>query len=613
MLMRIRSQLSRLTGGLTFRLLVLITMTLAPLGAISISTSNDMQRAAQAAAERSLIGLTADAVAGERALIESALGSARSLQGFLLERRDDAAACSALLRDYVERSTIYSFAGFIDLEGEMDCLSEGEAVRFGERETFQRLRASPMTTVAAPMTGEVTGLPVIIVTHPIRDDGVLAGFLAISITRATLEAMARRQIADTPRNVVLINHLGEVLNRQPDDPMLELLPQEETLVELATARGDRVLSERTQDGARVVLSKAELIPGRLYALAVWDKTSPAVAALDVNVMPLLFPAAMWLACLAVLMLAVHYLVLRHLKALNRQVRAFALGRREDWIDMHGHAPAEIRTLGTTFRNMARLIAREESEREQALAEKTVLLKEIHHRVKNNLQLIASVINLQLRELNDPEAHRVLLSVQHRVLGLASVHRALYAEDRLSRVRADRVIEELLSRIAEMATGPGRAPKLRLTLEPMTLDADQMVPLSFLLHEAVTNALKHLGAENAGAAWIAVDLGRLPTSEAQADHADGTRGEDTVTLRVRNPMVTRSDADRQGDVNTATDTGADAEPGLGAELIEAFAMQLGGTCRQGALHDAESGTVWELELSFPAPIERPDDPAAAPAS
>jgi two-component sensor histidine kinase len=436
--MRVWGLPRELSGRLAFRLAVLLSMALLPLGAIAIHAATELQRAAERAAERSLISLAADAVAGERALIESALASTRALESFVLESRDDPEACSDLLRRHVDQAGVYSFAGFIGADGLMACRSQGEAVDFAGTSGFEGLRAAPATAITANSAGLVTGLPVIIVSRPVFAQGGLAGFLSISISQRTLEIMAQRRIDDGPAAVVLLNQ-----------------PQ-------------------------------------------------------------------------------------------------------------------------------RRIARDEAERERALAEKTVLLKEVHHRVKNNLQLIASVINMQLRQVTDRAGRDVLQSIQQRVLGLASVHRELYDEDRLSRARVDRVVEALLRRVAALGAGQGRGPELRLRLQPLVLDADRLVPLSFLLHEAVNNALKHLAGAPPGAAWIEVDL----TGTAPGD----------LVLRLRNPIL--RPAQRDGAARTTLrDSG-----GLGSELIEAFAAQLDGTCTQGTTDDPEAGTVWELELRFPIPAE-----------
>ncbi len=584
--MRIRrpGYLSGLTDTLVLRLTILMSLALLPLGAIAISTTTEAIRAAQRAAERSLVSLASEATVGERALIESALASASAIESLVLERLADPEECSAFLADFIARSAVFSFAGFVDLDGEMKCRSSGEEVGFAASPVFRQLREAPMATISANPSGAATGLPVVIVTRPVFQERDLVGFVSISITRRSLELMARRSLADAPQFATLINHVGNVLTLDPESPKMAHLPANTSLAGLSGG-GNAVFRDQSADGKAAVYSVAEVIPGRLYALGMWPESSPGLPPTRPAMLPLLFPPLMWLASLGVVLLSLYHLVLRHLKGLNRQMRRFALGHREAWADLPGNPPAELRELNTTFRNMARIIARDEAELENALSEKTVLLKEVHHRVKNNLQLISSIINLQARQFDDPKAQRVLRNVQERVQGLATIHRSLYEEARLSEVRADRVIEDILGRIVSLGGIPGRLPELIKRLEPVVLSTDQIVPLSFLVTEAVTNAVKHLSSGREGdAGWIEVVLRPEESGE--------------ILLRITNLAAGAPEApEGEGEADEPASGPGD---GIGVELIEAFAMQLDGRIDIGRLPREDGrGPAWRLELRFRA--------------
>ena len=567
---------------LSVRLLILMSMALMPLGTISISTTEEVTRAAQRAGERNLIALAADAVAGERALVESALAATRAIESLVLERLGDPEACNAFLQEYAQRSNLYRFIAFVDLDGRTRCVSSGGPLEFGESLVFQQLRDRPTTTIGTSPAGQASGVPVVIVTRPVVDDTALLGFLSISIAQWSIELLARRVVEDAPSAAVLINHAGAVISRGAGSPDMERMPEGHALPELIAEGGNRVFRDTARDGEEAVYALAELIPRRLYALAMWEQGAPQLQALETSRLPLVFPAAMWLASLAVVLLSIHYLVLQHLQRLSRQMRRFALGQRDPWDALPRGAPSEIRDLYGTFRKMARLIARDEEERERALVEKTVLLKELHHRIKNNLQMIASIINLQMRKLDDDQGRRVLRGVQDRVLNLAMVHRALYEEKHLATVRAEHMIEDIVGRIVAMGAAPGQPPALRLRLDPVTLDADRMVPLSFLLSEAITNALKHMGTgDDPDLNWIEVAFWCDVSAEGPA----------TIVLRVTNAMP------RHGSDAMAGGAKTDDAGGLGNELIEAFALQLGGELSVGPVEDPAQGRVWQLHLRF----------------
>ncbi|NBB91275.1 MAG: PAS domain S-box protein [Spirochaetes bacterium] len=137
------------------------------------------------------------------------------------------------------------------------------------------------------------------------------------------------------------------------------------------------------------------------------------------------------------------------------------------------------------------IVRDIRERKQAeqrmhdsLREKEVLLQEIHHRVKNNLQLVSSLINLESRDIGE----RAAVDLQARVRALALVHEVLYSVEDLSTSRFDEYLTTLVGEL-QLIYGSG-AVHLELALEPRILPIDTAVPLGLLVNEVVSNAFKH---------------------------------------------------------------------------------------------------------------------------
>ncbi len=126
----------------------------------------------------------------------------------------------------------------------------------------------------------------------------------------------------------------------------------------------------------------------------------------------------------------------------------------------------------------------------SLAEKEVLLKEIHHRVKNNMQVISSLVALQAERLPDAAMRSVLQDVTHRVRSMALVHEKLYQSADMARVEFAEYARSLLSYLwrAHESTAPG--VRLALDLEPVPLSVNAAVPCGLILNELVSNALKH---------------------------------------------------------------------------------------------------------------------------
>lgn len=575
--------LPRLTAGLGVQLALLLTVALLPLGAIAIHTTAETVRDARQSADRALLGMTTEVVAGKRALIESAFSSASALGPVALQRIDT--DCRELLEDFVRRSGVFSYAAFLDASGETRCLSDMRYVDGApDLLGLERILARPRPAVLVDEGLSVGGQPSLVTLQPVFDGGELAGFMAVALAQRSVELMRRLPVEDGPIGTVLFNHDG-VLLTSGSGP--ETLPAGIELSSL-TDGSSRLFDARSQSGSSATFAVVELIPRRLFVLGAWPARNVSATGWRAAAMPLLFPALMWLASLGVAFFAVYHLVIRHVRTLNRQMRRFALGHRDTPPAILEDAPAELREVSATFQKLARILARDEAELEASLAEKTVLLKEIHHRVKNNLQLIASILNLQMRQVRDPAARRVLQSVQDRVIGLAAIHRSLYQSERLSTVSADRLVDEISRQLIGIGAAPGSGIEVKTDLKPVMMSPDQLVPLSLLLSEAVTNALKYIGRPVDGTApWLHLSL----------DELDGF-----TRLIIANSL---------GD--TLSDTKDESESTqLGADLIEAFALQLGGTLEQGEI-PSDRGRSWQLQVTFETTVEGlSSDPATADA-
>jgi len=565
----------KLTERLAVRLVLLLTIALLPLGMVAVLTTAQTVAEGRASAQRAMVGETVESVAGKRALIESAFASANTLGPLALERLENPAECQAILSDFVRRSGVFSFVGLVETDGRMRCRSDGDIDTIAGTEHFHQMLERPAANVTAHPRGFVRSEPVLVVTQPIRVGVSLRGFVMIAVPQRSVELMRRVSDSSGPSSTALFNLDGSLLTSMDNPAVLARLPADRPLSDLTRSGQERVFHGQTASGDYATFTVAELIPRRLYAIGTWTAHADASSGMAAVVMPLILPVLMWVASLGVAYFAVFRLVLRHIRTLNRQMRRFALGYRDAPPEIIEDAPSELREVSATFQKLARILARDEAELEASLAEKTVLLKEIHHRVKNNLQLIASILNLQMRQVRDPAARQVLQNVQDRVLGLATIHRSLYQSERLSELRADGLIDEISRQLLALGAAPGSGISVQTRFDPIMMSPDRLVPLSLLLSEAVTNALKYIGKpENGGPPVLEIAL---------------TLEGDDVVLSVTNTLAGP----------TAAGTPAAADPdgaSLGADLIDAFAMQLEGELETGEFQ-TENGLVWRLSLRF----------------
>ena len=133
-------------------------------------------------------------------------------------------------------------------------------------------------------------------------------------------------------------------------------------------------------------------------------------------------------------------------------------------------------------------------KDKLLVEKEVLIKEIHHRVKNNLQLTMSLLNTQSHYLKDDAAIRAIKESQHRLKSIGLIHQKLYQTDNITTINIGPYIMELTNYLQE-SLGYGRNVSIELDLMDLDLDISQAVPLGLCLNEAVTNIYKYAFPSN----------------------------------------------------------------------------------------------------------------------
>lgn len=128
--------------------------------------------------------------------------------------------------------------------------------------------------------------------------------------------------------------------------------------------------------------------------------------------------------------------------------------------------------------------------ENRLNEKEMLLKEVHHRVKNNLQTVSSLLRMQSRSIEDEETLNLIKSSQNRVVAMAMVHEMLYQREDLNRVHYRSYVEELGDYLIKSIKGPESKISLKIDIPQIELGIDTAIPLGLIINEAVTNALKY---------------------------------------------------------------------------------------------------------------------------
>ncbi|MFT3966262.1 MAG: sensor histidine kinase [Sphingobium sp.] len=201
----------------------------------------------------------------------------------------------------------------------------------------------------------------------------------------------------------------------------------------------------------------------------------------------ILPIFMWFAAAAVGWWVVNRYLIRPLIGLNRYVAAYQPGTMLGPLPADATLAQEITTLGETFREIAEDVVEHEAQLADALVQQRALTREVHHRVKNNLQIIASLINLHSRASGTPEAADAYASIQRRVDALSVVHRNHYAAAEYSQgIDAQALISELASGLR--GSSPGGQLAIRVAVDHVYISQDVAVPTAFLITELVELAI-----------------------------------------------------------------------------------------------------------------------------
>jgi two-component sensor histidine kinase len=211
---------------------------------------------------------------------------------------------------------------------------------------------------------------------------------------------------------------------------------------------------------------------------------------------------------------------------------------------------EMASVGAGVTAMAAAIASREAALRANLEQRDHMLREIHHRVKNNLQMISSLLNLQAGEIRSPRIRRFFGDAQNRVLTLSILHRHLYERSSWSLVDFQQFISDLVRQISVGRTRGGQlAPRYHIRAPIMAVGPDTAIPIGLIVTEAVSIALTH-DFSKAAAPEI-----RIETSE---------RGEEVQLVIEDNGVASDDSASIP-----------DGKGGFALTLIRGLAMQLGG--------------------------------------
>ena len=200
-----------------------------------------------------------------------------------------------------------------------------------------------------------------------------------------------------------------------------------------------------------------------------------------------------------------------------------------------------------FRNISNRV-KIQQDLTDSLKEKNVLLKEIHHRVKNNLQIISSLLALQASYVKDEAAAIAMVESQNRIMTMASAHEILYKNNDLSNILLEEYVDSLIEMIR---SSQNRRLNINIIHEPLLLNIDTAIPLGLIIFELVSNSIRHAFTDELDNNLIEISCKVLPSNKLELKVSDNGHGfdfnsnrEHTLGLRLVDALVHQINAEME---------------------------------------------------------------------
>jgi two-component sensor histidine kinase len=557
------------------RLVLIVGIAMLAPGALAVLQAISSYNSSMRIVEQSL-AQAAQLSASEEV---SMIAASREILTSLAAHPDVRAGAGPLCRRALQRAIggldQYSGAFVANAGGELTCASDvmKQAVTVADRAWFKEVMSGDAFVISDLIVSRWLGKWGIVTAVPLVDDeGVIRGSISLFIG---LDWLTRRYQRDDPSSdaaFALLDRRGEIITADAQrSPSPSPLPRKQLIdqhLRLAYGAQTHTFRARGHDGTWRLYAISPLLEGRIYVMF----GTPMLTAIGPLALQMAWgvatPLLMWALAIAVVWFGIDYLVVRWITYLERITSAYASGRHSVRPERVSAAPAEIRSLGETFSRMADLISAREAELRDSLEQKEVLVREIHHRVKNNMQLVMSLLNLHARRIRDPRAEAAFAEARGRINALATLHRRLYESESLQEVDLKWFLEDLCAELRRGGLARGRHVELSVDSPSEVIGAEIAAPLGLLVTEAITNAYKHAFNEREGGHIRVAVVRESP---------------ETLLLRVQDDGVGM-------DAEAASTEGN----GLGRSLIEAFVRQLRGELQ---VRSDQGATV---EVRFPAP-------------
>lgn len=553
--------------SLQSRLIILLALALLPASTLAVIQAVSYYSQVKALTERNLLQSSAIIAAEEKNIILDARRILRELAGLPAVANFIPGACGQTLLRVKESEPAYDELLVLRPDGSVACATGlNPPPSFINEEWFSRTLKNDAFTISGNVALPGSSQPTLLATLPLHsEDGSLVGIVALALRQTWLGQLVRStdggpSLANT--SVALLDRRGTILAESPvGNPAHEWMPAAFVIGARLSGQA-QVFRTEGRDGIERIFALAPLYEDQVFVV-MGGVSGHLLANPSFHLAAgLAYPILMWVIAIVVAWFAVDRLVLKQVLRLRKTANAYAEGHFEVRTFGIEDAPQELRELGMTMHKMADVISLHESELRKSLQEQKALLREVYHRVKNNLQVVSSLVNLQVSRARNEHERGALRTTQDRIHALSMVHSNLYETPELHRIKLQEFVPQLCEYLRQAQGESVENVRMTFAIDAIQSDPERAVPLALLITEVVTDALKH--------GWPDGESGRLGIALRRL-------GDDGLEMTIT------------GNVSTAEESSPES---LGGRLIHAFAKQLGGTV------EIANGNGFRLTLHVP---------------
>jgi two-component sensor histidine kinase len=477
---------------------------------------------------------------------------------------DNETECSAYFRSVIAGFPIYRQAAVIDPDARFHCstIEIPPTLDVRDRVYFAEAMQTDRFTIGTLVRGRVTGQTSIHLSLPFtRADGAPGGVVALVLNPDIMAQDLAARPWRTHHRILVLDRDGAVVATVPQEQVEDAGAIARNLKPQLASKQPGIVDVQGLEGREEIVGFVPVKPSQpgLFVAVSIDRELALEEVRYTNTRSIAFGLITLLLAAGGVWGATYFLI-------NRPVRAIVnIARRREAGDTTARFP-RLR-FSTEFDQLSSALSRMSNKIDELLGQKSLLLRELQHRVMNSLNLLSSVLELQSRDTKHAGTRQHLARARDRIVAMGTVYRYLYQADTSDRVEFSGLLRTICEESQNAYVG-ARQLAIEVEAEPLQLSGSHAIALGMCTHELITNAIKHAFAEGEPGP-IRVSLKRNSDATFEFRFADSGRG-----------------LPEDFDIETSSS--------LGMKMILSTARQLGGSLE---INNLQPGT--EFVIYIPA--------------